>query len=138
MVVLEGYHPRAAGTLRHDGFVVRRYLAIPSLERMESLIPLGGGAAASYAVRQRLASATGWKRLAGGLYGRLLARGMAAPTPRLVTVGLRDPAPPRLVTAAGEFGVDARGGWFVGLGPDHLLSRGVFMSSRPARTPRRG
>jgi hypothetical protein len=136
MVVVEGYHPRAARTLRRAGFVVRRYRAVPSLDRTDLLLPLRRGAAPDYALRQRLASSRGWKRPAGRLYRTLLSIGLVPPARDLVTVGLGDPAPPRLVTAAAEIGVDAAGEWFLTPGPNHVRSRSTFrVFPKGERTP---
>jgi hypothetical protein len=127
MVLLEGYHPRAARTLRRAGLVVRRYRALPSLARTELLLPQGRGVAPRYALMQRFAGSRGWKRAAGRLYRALLSVGVAPPSRELVTIGLQDLAPPRLIAAAAEkMEVDPSGQWFLTLGPDHVRSRGAF------------
>jgi hypothetical protein len=127
MVVLEGYAPWAAATLRRAGFAVAQYRAVPSLEHMELLLPLGRGAAPSYALRHRLAGARALKRGAGRLYGTLLSFGIVPPSRALITVGSGDSAPPRLVHAAARLGVDATGEWVVGLGANHVRSRSTFL-----------
>jgi hypothetical protein len=126
MVVLEGYHPSAARTLRRAGLVVRRYRAVPSLDRTDLLLPLGRGAASDYALRHRASGARGGRRAAVRVYRALLSSGVVPPARALVTVGLRNAAPPRLVTAAAGIGVDAAGDWFLTLGPDHVRSRSTF------------
>jgi hypothetical protein len=126
MVVLEGYRPGAVRTLRRGGLVVRRYLAVPSLDRTDLLLPLGRGAASGYALRQRAAGARPWRRGAARLYRTLLSAGVVPPARSLVTVGLSDAAPPRLVAAAADLGVDAAGEWFLTLGPHHVRSRSTF------------
>jgi hypothetical protein len=136
MVVLEGYDPRAARTLRRAGFAVRRYRAVPALEHAELLLPLGRGAAPGYALRQRLSGADAARRAAGGLYARLLSVGATPPSRSIVTVGLRDPGPPRLVAAAAQLGADPAGEWFFTPGPAHVRSRSAFHVFAPGgRTP---
>ena len=125
MVVLEGYGPRAARTLRRAGFAVRRFRAVPSLERAELLLPLGRGAAPGYAV----GSASPRRRRAPG--GRRPLRAAALGGRRATLASTRHrrssgPGPPCLVAAAAGLGLDPAGDWFVTLGRHHVRSRSAF------------
>jgi hypothetical protein len=131
-VVLEG----RGGARRLAGYVVRRYLPLPTIEAPDLLLPLERDAPVAYALETWRPGDT-WPKQARNRALAALARLGALPDPRpLQALGLREAGPPATLSAAGRFGVPAGAGWFLTLGQGDVLTRAVFHAFAPgSRNP---
>ncbi len=123
-ILLEGSGARRL--LESRGFVVRRYLPRPTVDRPDILLPLDQPAAASYAVSRWSAADRRWRTVRNALLARLFQTGRFPELRSTTTVGQRDGGPPFLVSLAGELGIPADSSWFLTLGQGDELSRNVF------------
>lgn len=123
-VIVDGH--RGAKRLSADGYSCQRFLPVPSFAAPEMLIPLEQPAPATYALRH-LAGESSLRNMARNRVLSTRAAHWVIPGLRpLVTVLLRDPAPPALVAAACRLGIPSNVGWFVTLGKGDALTRGAF------------
>jgi hypothetical protein len=124
MVLVEG---RGARRVLAKSFpVVERFLAIPSLEIPQLILPLSQPHVGDYAVRN-WSLATSWRRRLRNEVARPLLRWQLVPDLRRVfAVGVHQRRDPFLVQAVRSLGVPQGCGWFLTLGTGDPLTRGVF------------
>ena len=127
-VAVEGGGGRA---LARAGYTVTRYLPRPRLDHPTLLLALDHPDAARYAALHASGSRSGWKATRNRIAGALLRRRLLPPGGGVLTVGLRRPAPPLMVAAAGDLGVPRGAQWFMSLGRGDQLSRNVFHLFEP-------
>jgi hypothetical protein len=117
--------------LARAGFHVAHYLPRPRIENPTLLLALGHGDAASYAALHASGSRSGWRAARNRVAASLLKRGLLPARGGALTIGLRSPAPPLMVAAAGDLGVPRDAQWFMTLGRGDQLSRNVFHLFEP-------
>ena len=123
-IILEGSRERA---LNGADYQARRILLRPTRGRPTLALPLEESEAVLYALKQWSVVDRRWKRARARAAGALVRRGLFPSwTSPIVTLGTRDPGPPRLVAAAAELGVPADAGWFLTFGQGDALSRNAF------------
>jgi hypothetical protein len=123
VIAVEGGGARA---LTQAGYTVERYWPRPRIENPTLLLALGHPHAARYAALHASGSRSGWRATRNRVAAALLKRGLLRRTTGALTVGLRRPAPPLVVAAAGDLGVPRDAQWFMTLGRGDQLSRNVF------------
>ena len=117
--------------LARAGYHVARYLPRPRIENPTLLLALGHGDAARYAALHASGSRSGWKAARNRVAASLLKRRLFPARGGALTIGLRTPAPPLMVAAAGDLGVPGDAQWFMTLGRGDQLSRNVFHLFEP-------
>lgn len=125
-VLVEGDARRALGS---TGLPVRRLLALPAADRVSLVAPLDPRAPAEYALGQWTVADRRWKTVRNTLALRAATAG--APLPGRILTLAAPHAPPFLVEAAAELGIDRTGGWFLVAGEGDALARGVLQVFRP-------
>lgn len=129
MVAVEG---RGGGrALARAGYAVTRYLPRPRIENPTLLIALDHPDAARYAALRASGSRSGWKGARNAIAGALLKRRLLPAAAGVLTIGLRRPAPPLMLAAAGDLGVPRDAQWFMSLGRGDQLSRNVLQLFEP-------
>ena len=123
--------------LRGHRPVIRRFVTLPGLETPHLIVPVDRPRVASYAIDTWTTSESRVRAWRNRAAATLVRAGAFPDLGRSITVGLRSPAPPALVAAAGELGVPADVDWFLTLGLGDPLTRAVFHVFMPgARSPR--
>jgi hypothetical protein len=123
MLIVEG--GAAVRPLRKRGLNVSRYLARPTIERPQVVIPVDQPAAARYATAHWAAATGKRKQLRNKLAGAAFAAKMFPSIGRLTAVATVDAQAPSVVRAAQDHGAVARS-WLLTPGPGDDLSRNVF------------
>ncbi len=103
----------------------RRFLALPSPDRLELVVPLDDARTLRYALRTWAVPRSRWKRARNAALRKALEHGLVPRSlPQLSVVGADDL--PYLVAAAREYGGPAAPSWFATFGGGDVLSRGAF------------
>jgi hypothetical protein len=134
MVVLEGRG--GGGRLRSAGFSTLSFLARPSAEQPDFLLPLQAPKVADYAV-QKWSAGYSRRKAARNRLASLLLRGRLLPEiGPVVAVGSRGGGCPYVIRAAEPLGVPRDADWLLACGRGDALSRNVFhLFERGARVP---
>jgi hypothetical protein len=127
-IAVEGGGARA---LARAGYHVTRYLPRPRIENPTFVLALAHGDAARYAALHATGSRSGWRAARNRVAASLLKRRLLPARASALTVGLRRPAPPLMIGAAGDLGVPRDAQWFMTLGRGDQLSRNVFHLFEP-------
>ena len=127
-IAVEGGGARA---LARAGYHVTHYLPRPRIENPTLLLALAHGDAARYAALHATGSRSGWRAARNRVAASLLKRRLLPARGGALTIGLRRPAPPLMIAAAGDLGVPRDAQWFMTLGRGDQLSRNVFHLFEP-------
>lgn len=124
-VVVEG--TVGAQALTRAGYHVRRYLALPSIERPHAYIPLGRARLARYALLTWMGPDRHWKRQRNRVIAAAMGSGRLSIPGRVLTVASRDGVVPRLVSGTAGLGLPPDPDWILAPAQGDRLSRGVFL-----------
>jgi hypothetical protein len=123
MLIAEG--GAAVRPLRKSRLSVDRYLARPSLERPQVVIPLDQPDAARYATAHWAATGDAWRRVRNRLADAAFATRTFPTLASVTAVAAREPRAPAVLQAAERHGMRARA-WLLTPGRGDDLSRNVF------------
>lgn len=130
-VIVEGGAPRRR--LRSAGYSEQRYLALPSLDAPDFLLPLGQPHTARYLLNDWIAPATRLKRRRNRIVAPVIGRGAVPPRSPTLTVASQRPGVPFLLRDAQPYGVPPHAQWFLVPAQGDVLSRGAFVVFAPGR-----
>jgi hypothetical protein len=124
-VVIDG--PRtAAGALHAAGFTTTRLLPIPVSGSPVVYADLARRRAARYGIERIIVHPERWRTLRNRVAGLAILAGLPLPTARLVTLGMREPGPPALLTGARELRIAPDAPWVMLISKGSVVRRNAF------------